>query len=74
MSVYREYVVCSNPSCRFSAQGNDIMYKGCPLCGMDLIYKCPKCGSAIWHKGALYCHECRAPIKPQEEEKSLPHK
>ena len=65
--MYREYVVCSNPSCKFSVEGNEYTLKGCPLCGNVLIYKCPACGESIQHRHALFCRECRKPLKPQSE-------
>lgn len=67
--MYREYVVCSNPSCKFSAQGNELLFKCCPLCGKDVICKCPECGMGISIKNAMFCQHCRAAIKPQPEEK-----
>lgn len=73
--MYREYVICSNPSCKFSKEGNDYTVKGCPLCGNKLIYKCPACGERIQTRNALFCDQCLKPLKPQPEGKeNLPRK
>ena len=65
--MHREYVVCSKPSCKFSAEGNELFLKGCPICGSDLLYRCPACEERILYKNALFCHACRKPIKPKLE-------
>lgn len=71
--MYRQYVICSNPSCKFSAQGNELIFKNCPMCGKDIIHKCPECGESITQKNAMFCQQCRAALKPQpEEKKNLP--
>ena len=65
--MYREYVICSNPSCKFSTEGNEHMLKACPLCAAALVYKCPKCRQRLSYRNALFCHQCATALKPQIE-------
>ncbi len=65
--MYKEYVVCTNTSCKFSKVGNEASMSGCPMCGSDLLYQCPACGERIQERYALYCRKCRKPLKPQLE-------
>lgn len=77
---FKEYAICSNPSCNFSVQGVKETIAGCPRCGSDLIYECPHCHSLLYFKNQSFCIEknCRKPIKPAmeaaPEKKSRPRK
>jgi len=65
---FNRYVICSNPSCKFSTQAEPSMIKGCPVCGNKLLYECPHCKSHFYFKPQLYCTECLKPLKSQPEE------
>ena len=70
--MYNEYVICLNPSCKFSKIGNDFSIKGCPLCGGEVLFQCPACGSRILTKKSLFCEKCLAPLKPPAEKNKIP--
>ena len=65
---FNRYVICSNPSCKFSVQVEPSVIKGCPVCGNKLIYECPHCKELIYFKQQIYCTECLKPLKPQPKE------
>jgi len=66
--MYKEYVVCSNPSCKFSTEGNEHLLKSCPFCAAKLVYTCPACGERIRYNNARFCHMCTTPLKPPSEQ------
>jgi len=66
------YVICSSPSCSFSAQGDKSSTPYCPYCGSKTLEQCPECGAYFNHKGQSFCHQCSARLKP-EPEATLPH-
>lgn len=61
-----DYVVCSNPKCKFSHH-DVITFKFCPDCGAQTIGQCPECGAYLQRKGQRFCHNCAAPIRPSSD-------
>jgi hypothetical protein len=75
--MFRTYVVCSNPSCRFYSEGNEMGPTGCPWCGGKTIRQCPHCKGGIYHPKALFCTECHKRLKPEppaEKPRKTPEK
>lgn len=64
----RQYVICTNPNCSFSTDGNTVMCGGCPYCGSDTIDSCPHCRQYIAFKGQVFCPHCRQPMKLEATE------
>lgn len=62
----KEYVICSNPDCKFSHHDVDI-FKFCPECGSKTIDRCPDCGHFLRKKGQIFCHNCSQPIRTPAE-------
>ncbi len=68
---FDRYVICSNPSCKFSVQAEPSVLKGCPVCGNKLISECPHCKSLLYFKPQLHCTECLKPLKAPPEGKEV---
>ena len=65
------YVICMNPSCRFSAVGYVSDFKFCPDCGgQEILDACPYCkkeDTSVYFikKNQIFCQSCGKRIKPE---------
>ena len=64
------YVICSSPTCDFSAQDPHFNVKGCPYCGSDVIHECPHCNHTLAFKGQIFCSVCKQRLKPEADQEA----
>lgn len=63
MAKNDDWALCSNPKCGYN-KTVPFDTLGCPLCGSDLILRCPHCFRLIVD-GGLFCMYCKRQMKTQ---------